>query len=719
MLDRESILRRGGELELECPDLGSDLMGNNGESKLSYYKHGSVGVRSDSGAYASARHTALHRQATESSLSRLVRFFQAAKQPTSRISPNTVLYATNQPAEPVVSAKKQVIDSNVMVIGNEHNALLRQQLAWHPPCSATAGCCVPFEMQPPEVTIITEQPAISAESLMQTSITTSLASVIATALSNGEMVHIEFTPTADGGISATIDGGTTPLVLPDEPTINPTQGVDNEPDRLRDAAVYLQFLIDTAQEPEPMQPPQAHSACDNPMAQWCAAFADSDSTVDFDGEMVASGPLAVDLATCTGTTEEGGEKEGGGIPGLVSAPDASAGIKMGGVDAELPLQFKLPNSVRGKKKWHNCASIIGTAYLSKPLRQQFARQRQAATIMAAAIRRMRAKGRFWTAKSNDRALLGTFQTWLSAGKLQSAVYSAISAATATTLAKSNGSSLVRAFTTWQRQSRSRWIVPAACTSYFVRRRALAAWATCCYSKARPAKQKTAQRYIVLAKDYLAIIKQHQVPEPIMSGETGQPQLMSPMMMPPMVKPPVMMQDVALPPYHQPMMTFGTPMLQPGLEPSGSPRGPDGYYTYGHSEHYGSPRGNDAYISIGRYGLDASPADMDDEQFTWSTRADAARAGELDFIGIGDEYAAPDPAGLGLDSYVYGYERDGYHMEYGYGTEASRPPDYDDPEDERAYPNGVIYEDDPDFPSFEDDYDDGYEEGYEGGYEGYA
>ena len=139
------------------------------------------------------------------------------------------------------------------------------------------------------------------------------------------------------------------------------------------------------------------------------------------------------------------------------------------------------------------ASIIGTAYLSKPLRQQFARQRQAATIMAAATRRMRAKGRFWTAKSNDRALLGTFQTWLSAGKLQSAAYSAISAATATTLAKSNGSSLVRAFTTWQRQSRSRWIVPAACTSYFVRRRALAAWATCCYSKARPAKPKTAQR----------------------------------------------------------------------------------------------------------------------------------------------------------------------------------------------------------------------------------
>ena len=103
-------------------------------------------------------------------------------------------------------------------------------------------------MQPPEVTIITEQPAISAESLMQTSITTSLASVIATALSNGEMVHIEFTPTADGGISATIDGGTTPLVLPDEPTINPTQGVDNEPDRLRDAACSVLCCVCSSQQ---------------------------------------------------------------------------------------------------------------------------------------------------------------------------------------------------------------------------------------------------------------------------------------------------------------------------------------------------------------------------------------------------------------------------------------------------------------------------------------
>ena len=44
MFDRESILRRGGELELECPDLGSDLMGKNGESKLSYYKQAQMSV---------------------------------------------------------------------------------------------------------------------------------------------------------------------------------------------------------------------------------------------------------------------------------------------------------------------------------------------------------------------------------------------------------------------------------------------------------------------------------------------------------------------------------------------------------------------------------------------------------------------------------------------------------------------------------------------------
>ena len=53
MLDRESILRRGGELELECPDLGSDLMGKNGESKLSYYKQRPTWLVLDSGTYFS------------------------------------------------------------------------------------------------------------------------------------------------------------------------------------------------------------------------------------------------------------------------------------------------------------------------------------------------------------------------------------------------------------------------------------------------------------------------------------------------------------------------------------------------------------------------------------------------------------------------------------------------------------------------------------------
>jgi len=184
----------------------------------------------------------------------------------------------------------------------------------------------------------------------------------------------------------------------------------------------------------------------------------------------------------------------------------------------------------------------------------------------------------------------------------------------------------------------------------------------------------------------------------------QPLAMQPMMMQPMMKPLMMMQPEIRQQYRP---------LRAHLMQSSMP------HTDSYARHYGPPQGNDDYFSIGRYELDASPAERDDEKFTWSTRADAAREGELDFIGIGDEFAAPDPAVHGLDSYIYGYEHDGYHVEFGYGTEASRPPDYDDPEDERAYPNGVIYEDDPDFPSFEDDYDDGYEEGYEGGYEGYA
>ena len=40
-------------------------------------------------------------------------------------------------------------------------------------------------------------------------------------------------------------------------------------------------------------------------------------------------------------------------------------------------------------------------------------------------------------------------------------------------------------------------------------------------------------------------------------------------------------------------------------------------------------------------------------------------------------------------------RAGYDPVHGYGDEASRPPDYNNPEDDVAYPEGVIYDDDPD------------------------
>ena len=81
------------------------------------------------------------------------------------------------------------------------------------------------------------------------------------------------------------------------------------------------------------------------------------------------------------------------------------------------------------------------------------------------------------------------------------------------------------------------------------------------------------------------------------------------------------------------------------------------------------------------------------------RADAARAGQLDFRANvppdwdknwgGTEYS--------YDSYIFaGDHEDDYHPEHGWGTEASRPPDYDDPDDVAAYPYGVIYEDEPEY-----------------------
>ena len=110
------------------------------------------------------------------------------------------------------------------------------------------------------------------------------------------------------------------------------------------------------------------------------------------------------------------------------------------------------------------------------------------------------------------------------------------------------------------------------------------------------------------------------------------------------------------------------------------------------------------------GLQASVGDMNDdgdydgigpptgEQMTPAERADAAGAGELDFMGVWHDGFVENCEGTGhrSDSYIFGYEREGYDLQHGYGTEASHPPDYGDPEDPAAYPYGVIYEGDPGF-----------------------
>ena len=100
---------------------------------------------------------------------------------------------------------------------------------------------------------------------------------------------------------------------------------------------------------------------------------------------------------------------------------------------------------------------------------------------------------------------------------------------------------------------------------------------------------------------------------------------------------------------------------------------------------------------------------------------AARAEGLAFTGRGGprhdqvtiagiDSGAPgcEPHTLALRDYLDGRHAedtaDGYDRNLGYGDEASRPPDYSNPEDDVAYPEGVIFEDDPDYNH--DGYDDG-------------
>jgi hypothetical protein len=68
----------------------------------------------------------------------------------------------------------------------------------------------------------------------------------------------------------------------------------------------------------------------------------------------------------------------------------------------------------------------------------------------------------------------------------------------------------------------------------------------------------------------------------------------------------------------------------------------------------------------------------------------------------------------IDTYVGRFrsdlDEDGYDPDDGYGIEASRPPDWDDPNDEVAYPHGVEYHSD--HSDQDGRYDDGYENDYE-------
>ena len=85
--------------------------------------------------------------------------------------------------------------------------------------------------------------------------------------------------------------------------------------------------------------------------------------------------------------------------------------------------------------------------------------------------------------------------------------------------------------------------------------------------------------------------------------------------------------------------------------------------------------------------------------------EAARHGGLSFVGVAPERECFIPDGIPpeaqapyvfavgdrIDEYRAQLERDGYDPRYGFGTESSRPPDFDNPKDEIAYPFGVLYE----------------------------
>ena len=257
MLDRESTLRREGELGLECPVLESDLMGMNGEDKP-FYKHGSVGVHPDSGECASVRHTAVHRHSAES-VSALIQRYEAGNWSAGHTnSPQRVPGGAN--SETLAKESPTSIMNDTCGSTDNHvshatllheNAQLRMQLdaaQSFKRIDPVQSAAHPTDAAPVEPTGGDESQVFDRfAKIITNAVTNALSGVSFIACSDGRF-RAQICPAFADSVLPVVVGHD---VLDDDPS-----EIDDEPDWLKDAAMRI-VQLDTPVQPEAVAHSQA------------------------------------------------------------------------------------------------------------------------------------------------------------------------------------------------------------------------------------------------------------------------------------------------------------------------------------------------------------------------------------------------------------------------------------------------------------------------------
>ena len=398
MSDRQNTLRRGGELG---PRIGRSGSVSKLHSILDeeLCTHGS-GWDESGPQSEQARQHAPHRQSKAKLSVVSQQHTSALKEPARSSTPpkraSGRLGDEKPMPEPPVSTA--VTNDNMSGKATDHLDMVGNTAARAngPPGPTADHSSTQAEHEPPAAPI-GATPIVEAEAPAVANIATTIASAIATALASGTTIHISFTPSSDGGFLTSISAGNVAAEpLATEPAAPDALAPDDEPSWLKN-----NWPADTPLQPAEQPLP---FAAEEPASEEAGTADDGLGVVEV--SVILSYSDYSDGAARERTAH--GELRNNTQPADIQTQAAQPPPPRRG---NKPIRLKLPNSLRGKRKWSGAASKIAAAFRAKPVRQQYARQLNAAKTIAAAARQLLLCARIQLAKSTSLSMARAFSEW--------------------------------------------------------------------------------------------------------------------------------------------------------------------------------------------------------------------------------------------------------------------------------------------------------------------